>query len=127
PSGRGDRADRGHRPHRHPSPRRALLLPRRDREGGRREFDGREIDEVRSEIGLVPVYELSFEGSPLALVHPGVGAPLAAGFLEELIARGVTRVIACGGAGVLVPESALGHVIVPTDASRDERTTHHDL
>jgi len=24
------------------------------------EFEGREIDEVRSEIGLVPVYELSF-------------------------------------------------------------------
>jgi uridine phosphorylase len=31
------------------------------------EFDGREIDEVRSEIGLVPVYELSFEGTRLAL------------------------------------------------------------
>src|SRR6476619_7572753 len=77
------------------------------------EFDGREIDEVRSEIGLVPVYELNVEGSRLALVHPGVGAPLAAAFLEELIARGVTRVIACGGAGVLVPELALGHVIVP--------------
>jgi uridine phosphorylase len=80
------------------------------------EFDGREIDEVRSEIGLVPVYELNVEGSRLALVHPGVEAPLAAGFLEELIARGVTRVIACGGAGVLVPEIALGQVIVPTAA-----------
>jgi hypothetical protein len=91
------------------------------------EFDGREIDEVRSEIGLVPVYELSFEGSRLALVHPGVGAPLAAAFLEELIARGVTRVIACGGAGVLVPEIALGHVIVPTAAIRDEGTSYHYL
>jgi len=91
------------------------------------EFDGREIDEVRSEIGLVPVYELRFEGSRLALVHPGVGAPLAAAFLEELIARGVTRVIACGGAGVLLPEIALGHVIVPTAAIRDEGTSYHYL
>ena len=32
------------------------------------EFDGREIDQVRSEIGLVPVYELGFEGSRLALM-----------------------------------------------------------
>ena len=61
------------------------------------------------------------------MVHPGVGAPLAAGFLEELIARGVTRVIACGGAGVLVPEIALGHVIVPTAAIRDEGTSYHYL
>ena len=80
------------------------------------EFDGREIDEVRSEIGLVPVYEIVFDGCPLALVHPGVGAPLAAAFLEELIARGVSSVIACGGSGVLVPDVALGHVIVPTAA-----------
>ena len=47
-------------------------------------------------------------------MHPGVGAPLAAGFLEELIARGCRTFIACGGAGVLVPDVALGHVIVPT-------------
>ena len=71
------------------------------------EFDGREIDEVRSEIGLVPVHELRIDGSRLAVVHPGVGAPLAAAFLEELIARGVAAVVACGGAGVLVPDVAL--------------------
>ena len=32
---------------------------------------------------------------------PGVGAPLAAGFLEELVARGARSFVACGGAGVL--------------------------
>jgi uridine phosphorylase len=91
------------------------------------EFEGREIDEVRSEIGLVPVYELTIDGSRLAVVHPGVGAPLAAAFLEELIARGVTAVIACGGAGILVPDVAVGHVIVPTAAIRDEGTSYHYL
>jgi uridine phosphorylase len=91
------------------------------------EFEGREIDEVRSEIGLVPVYELRLDGVRLALVHPGVGAPLAAGFLEELIARGVSSVVACGGAGVLVPDIALGHVIVPISAIRDEGTSYHYL
>src|SRR5438034_3046058 len=91
------------------------------------EFDGREIDEVRSEIGLVPVYELTVDGSRLALVHPGVGAPLAAAFLEELIARGIAAAVACGGAGILVPDVALGHVVVPTAAIRDEGTSYHYL
>ena len=35
--------------------------------------------------------------------------------------------IACGGAGVLVPEIALGQVIVPTAAIRDEGTSYHYL
>ena len=88
---------------------------------------GREIDEVISEMGRNPIYELDYEGSRLALVHPGVGAPLAAGFMEELIARGVRAFVACGGAGVLVPELTLGHVIVPTAGIRDEGTSYHYL
>ena len=91
------------------------------------EFGAREIDEIRSEIGLVPVYELDYHGARLALVHPGVGAPLAVGFAEELIARGVRAFVACGGAGVLVPDVALGHVVVPTAAVRDEGTSYHYL
>ncbi|HLB38961.1 MAG TPA: nucleoside phosphorylase [Actinomycetota bacterium] len=86
---------------------------------------GRQIDVLISEIGHNPVYELEIDGSRLALVHPGVGAPLAAGFLEELIARGCRAFMACGGAGVLVPELTLGHVIVPTSAIRDEGTSYH--
>ncbi len=64
-------------------------------------------------------------GSRLAIVHPGVGAPFAAGFPEELIALGCRAFVAVGGAGVLVPELALGHVIVPTAAIRDEGTSYH--
>ena len=40
----------------------------------------------------------------VAVVHPGVGAPLAAGFVEEMAALGVTTFVACGGAGALVDE-----------------------
>ncbi len=87
----------------------------------------RQIDVLISEIGQNPVYELELEGSRLALVHPGVGAPLAAAFLEELVARGCRAFVACGGAGVLVPDVALGHVIVPTSAVRDEGTSYHYL
>lgn len=91
------------------------------------EHGGRQIDVLVSEIGQNPVYELSYGGERLTVAHPGVGAPLAAGFLEELIARGCRSFVACGGAGVLVPDVALGHVIVPTDAVRDEGTSYHYL
>lgn len=86
---------------------------------------GRIIDHVVSEIGRNPIYEIDHDGQRLVVMHPGVGAPLAAGFLEELIARGCRTFIACGGAGVLVPDVALGHVIVPTSAVRDEGTSYH--
>jgi uridine phosphorylase len=59
------------------------------------------------------------------VLHPGVGAPLAAGFLEEVIALGATCVVACGGAGAVIPGLALGHVIVPDRAVRDEGTSFH--
>jgi uridine phosphorylase len=91
------------------------------------EHGGTIIDHVVSEIGRNPIYELDIDGRGLALVHPGVGAPLAGACLEELIARGCRTFVACGGAGVLVPDVALGHVIVPTAAIRDEGTSYHYL
>lgn len=80
-----------------------------------------------SEIGHNPVYEMEVDGKRLALCHPGVGAPLAAGFMDELIALGCRKFIACGGAGVLDGDLTLGHLIVPTGAVRDEGTSYHYL
>jgi uridine phosphorylase len=78
-----------------------------------------------SEIGQHPVYEIAVEGRRLAVFHPGVGAALAAGLLEEVIALGCRKFIACGGAGVLDPEIVCGHPIVPIAAVRDEGTSYH--
>jgi uridine phosphorylase len=88
---------------------------------------GVQIHRILSEIGPNPIWEIDVDGRRLAVVHPGVGAPLAAGFLEELIALGCRAFVACGGAGVLVPELALGHAIVPDRAIRDEGTSYHYL
>ena len=85
------------------------------------------IKSLRSEIGTFPVYKLEMEGQRLVVCHPGVGAPLAAGLFEELIALGCRKFIACGGAGVLDNGLALGHVIVPATAVRDEGTSYHYL
>lgn len=80
-----------------------------------------------SEIGVHPVYELDVDGRRLAAFHPGVGAPLAAALLDEVIALGCRKFIACGGAGVLNREIGVGHLIVPSSAVRDEGTSYHYL
>jgi uridine phosphorylase len=92
------------------------------RDGGRRV-----IAHLGSEMGKNPIYDLELDGEHIAVVHPGVGAPLAAGFTEELIALGCRKFIACGGAGVLNSELTVGHVVVPTAAIRDEGTSYHYL
>lgn len=81
----------------------------------------------RTEIGEHPLYEIEMDGKRLSVFHPGVGAPLAAGFLDEIIARGCRKFIACGGAGVLDREIIVGRVIVPAVAVRDEGTSYHYL
>ena len=87
--------------------------------------------------GLVPVHNVPFEhgdhgifviehnGTEIALVSPGVGAPAAVTVLEVLVALGATNIIGCGGAGVIKPGFDVGHVIVPTGAIRDEGTSYH--
>ncbi len=87
----------------------------------------RTVAVLRSELGEIPVYELAHEGGRVAVYHAGLGAPLAAGILEEVIALGAERIVACGGAGALERELVVGHVIVPADAVRDEGTSHHYL
>ncbi len=74
-----------------------------------------------------PIYELEFGNRRIAVRHPRVGAPMSAAALESLIALGCRKFIACGGAGVLVPNVVLGHLVVPTSAVRDEGTSYHYL
>lgn len=83
------------------------------------------IYEIKSELGPMPIYEITHNGQPLIVAHPGVGAPLAAGILEELIALGVRNFIACGGAGALMADTSVGHLVIPTSAVRDEGTSYH--
>jgi uridine phosphorylase len=85
------------------------------------------IINLRSEMGNHPVYEMEHAGERLAVFHPGVGAPLAAGLLEEVMAIGCRKFIACGGAGVLRRDIAVGCVILPDSAVRDEGTSYHYL
>lgn len=85
------------------------------------------VGHLRSEAGANPVYSLEYNGISLLVMHPGVGAPLAAGFMEEAISAGGRQFIACGGCGVLDGEIAVGHPVVITSAVRDEGTSYHYL
>jgi uridine phosphorylase len=81
--------------------------------------------ELQAAHGIHPVHAFDDLGERVAVFHPGVGAPLAAGFFEESIAHGCERFIAVGTAGALVPDVTVGHVVVPTSAVRDEGTSYH--
>lgn len=87
----------------------------------------REVADLRSEMGRHPIYEMAVSGRRLAVYHPGIGAPMAAGGLEELIATGCRKFIVCGGAGVLRPELAVGHLVIAVAAVREEGTSYHYL
>jgi uridine phosphorylase len=87
----------------------------------------RKIAVSRSEAGEHPLYEIGSERKRLAFFHPGIGAPHASALLEEMIARGCRKFIACGGCGVLDKQIAVDHLIIPQAAVRDEGTSYHYL
>lgn len=91
------------------------------------EHDAQVMVENRWEDGPHSIYEISYQGQRLAFFHPGVGAPVGAGLLEEAIAFGCRKFIACGGCGVLEKEIAIGHLIVVSAAVRDEGVSYHYL
>lgn len=91
------------------------------------EHDATTVVENKWEDGLHCIYEISYRNKRLAFFHPGVGAPVSAGLLEEAIAFGCRKFIACGGCGVLEKDIAVGHIIVVSSAVRDEGVSYHYL
>ena len=79
------------------------------------------------EDGPHRVYEIDYQNGRLAFFHPGVGAPLAAGLLEDVIAFGCRKFMVCGGCGVLATGMAVGHLTVLSGAIRDEGVSYHYL
>jgi len=89
------------------------------------EYPHEVVTQLKGEGLVVPVYELEYKGEKIVLVQAIVGAPWAAGHIEELTARGCRKFIACGGCGVLQKDIAVGHLIIPVSAVRDEGTSYH--
>jgi uridine phosphorylase len=108
----------------HPLPKRAVVSWFGDVVEARM-ADSTSVFHVPTEHGPHRIWIDGAGEDAVALMNPGVGAPLAASCLETLIANGCTTIIGCGGAGSIVAGQAVGHVIVPTGAVRDEGTSYH--
>lgn len=85
------------------------------------------IGQLHSEVLDIPIYRYDRDGEDICLTMPFSTAPGAAGTIEELYALGCRGFLVCGGAGCLRQGSALGEIIVPTAAVRDEGTSYHYL
>ena len=57
----------------------------------------------------------------------GIGSPVVATLLEELIAFGVKKFVSIGTAGTLQKDITIGSLMVCEKAIRDEGTSHHYL
>ena len=91
------------------------------------EHDAKVVATNNWEDGHHHLYEIMAAGRRLAFFHPGVGAAMSAGLLEENIACGCRKFIACGGCGVLEKDLAVGNLVVVTGAVRDEGVSYHYL
>jgi uridine phosphorylase len=89
--------------------------------------DAQEVASFAWEHGRHPLIQFTHNGQRVGVLQPGVGAPLAVGLMEDVIALGARTFVAVGGAGALVPELVLGHAVVVSGAVRDEGTSFHYL
>jgi uridine phosphorylase len=76
-------------------------------------------------IYLTELFVGLYQGVPLAVAGPMLGAPQAVLVLEKLIALGVMEVIAVGWCGSLQTRVRIGDLVLPTGAFSEEGTSAH--
>lgn len=79
------------------------------------------MDETTDRI----VYQLEGATRPITLVYTCMGGPATANGLEMIAANGGRRVVVFGACGGVVPEVAVGDLIVADDAVRGEGTSRY--
>jgi len=89
------------------------------------EYPNKIVSHFKSDGFDFPIFEVDYNGEEIALVQAATGAPVAAAQIEELTALGCRKYITCGGCGVLQKDIAVGRLIIPTAAIRDEGTSYH--
>ncbi len=87
--------------------------------------DTEELFQLRSCMGVHPIYVIKHGEKRIAVAHPGLGAPMAVGLTEEIIARGGRKFVVTGTCGVLGADIAKGCPILVNSALRDEGTSYH--
>lgn len=90
-----------------------------------KEYNAVKIASVSCSDVRVPVYKVNFGGKEIAFCVSPPGGAVSGTFMEQLIAKGANKFFAFGSCGVLEKNIATGHIIVPTEAYRDEGMSYH--
>ena len=85
----------------------------------------RQIAELYTANGVLPVYRLRYRGTDIAFYLSRVGAPACVSGFEEVVAMGAETFVLFGSCGVLDDEAVKGRIIIPVSAVRDEGTSYH--
>jgi len=75
--------------------------------------------------GEVIIYRMNHKDKDIGFYMTPMGGASATGILEEIIAMGAEKVIVYGSCGSLDKNITAGHLIVPTEAYRDEGVSYH--
>lgn len=75
--------------------------------------------------GENPVYIYRFADADILITLGQVGCPACAGNLDLFNAMGITKVMFCGGGGVLDKDIEVGQLLVVDGAIRDEGFSYH--
>jgi uridine phosphorylase len=86
-----------------------------------------ELSTSAASLISIEVFKIAFKNKYVTIVFPGLGAPFAGAVLEELIALGCRKIVACGSGGALDAELRRGSIVIPSSAVRDEGTSYHYL
>ena len=77
---------------------------------------------IEGENDLV-VYK--FKDEDVLLMHGIIGCPACCGFMDELIAIGIKKIMFCGGGGTLDTNIKVGELLIVDGAIRDEGFSYH--
>lgn len=83
------------------------------------------IEEDRTIVGENDLVLYRFTDDGTYLMHGMIGCPACAGYLDELIGMGISKVLFCGGGGVLDANIRVGELLVVEGAIRDEGFSYH--
>ena len=74
---------------------------------------------------IIPIYKINYHGKEIAMYQTLIGGAGTAGLLEEVIVKGARKILFFGSCGTLDKSLSEGHLILPTEAYRDEGVSYH--
>lgn len=85
------------------------------------------ISELSNANGRTPIYKINYKNVDIAVFLSNVGAPSCTVAYEEILAKGLEKLVIFGTCGVLDKNISDLAIIIPNSAIRDEGTSYHYL